>query len=67
MAPVELRCRNGILLGVLFPDEGILELKCKSNRCGHRPGAIVLHRFTTDGNFVGTRKFTDPVSQTKKE
>lgn len=55
----ELRCPNRILFGVL--DDRIIEVKCKSNRCGARAGVVILHRFDADsGNFLETKVFLDP-------
>jgi hypothetical protein len=56
---VELRCGNGILFGYLL--DGIIEVKCRSNRCGAVPGAIVLHGFDMHtGKLVRTMRFRDP-------
>lgn len=56
---IELRCENKILFGML--GDGVLEVKCRSNRCGARPGIVVLHRFSAlDGSALGTRMFKDP-------
>lgn len=62
---MELRCDNGILFGIV---EGrVLEVKCRSRRCGHEAGSVVIHRFDlTTGNLQGTLKFKDP-STKKKE
>lgn len=57
---MDLRCVSGILHGKLM--DGLLEVRCKSNRCGHRPGTIILHRFDVlSGQLVETKKFTDPI------
>jgi hypothetical protein len=56
----EIRCPEGILFGLL-PVEGVLEVKCRSNRCGAGPGFVVLHRFAIPGGeLIETRKFRDP-------
>lgn len=56
---MELRCENGILFGIV--EDGVLEVKCRSRRCGHEVGAVVIHRFDlTAGNIQGTLKFKDP-------
>lgn len=56
----ELRCDNGILFGIL--DEDVVEVRCKSNFCGHQAGVIVLHRFSTKtGELVSTNRFKDPI------
>jgi hypothetical protein len=62
MAEVELRCDNEIKFGELFPDEELLEVKCRSRRCGAAPGVIVIHSFDlATGKMVGTEVFRDPV------
>lgn len=69
---MEIRCDNGILFGVIEEEDRdgvvtrVLEVKCRSRRCGHEAGAVVLHRFDLEtGNIQGTLKFKDPV--TRKE
>jgi hypothetical protein len=58
---VELRCDNGIKFGELFPEETILEVKCRSARCGAAHGVIVIHSFDLGtGKLVGTETFRDP-------
>lgn len=57
----ELRCPNRILFGVL--DDRVIEVKCKSNRCGARNGVVILHRFDADsGDFLETKIFQDPTT-----
>lgn len=57
----DLRCDNGILFGVILPEEGILEVKCRSRRCGHGVEQVVLHRFSLEtGELQGTLKFKNP-------
>lgn len=57
----ELRCPNRILFGVL--DDRVIEVKCKSNRCGARAGVVILHRFNADtGDFLETKVFRDPTN-----
>lgn len=59
---MELRCPSRILHGVLH--DGVLEVRCKSNRCGHAAGTIVIHRFDVlSGELVETNKYTDPVAR----
>lgn len=55
----EIRCGNGILFGVI---EGrTFEVKCRSRRCGHEAGVVIIHRFDLlTGDLVGTSKFRDP-------
>lgn len=56
----DLRCDNGILFGNII-EEGVVEVKCKSNRCGHRPGVVILHRFSTStGELLNTLKYQEP-------
>ena len=64
---MELRCPSGILLGTLDLELGIVEMKCRSNRCGHHSGAIVLHCYSIKtGTLVETKKFTDPIKEEMK-
>lgn len=56
---MELRC-DGKLHGIVLKD-GLIEIKCRSNRCGARPGVTVLHSFDPlTGNLVETHKYQDP-------
>lgn len=56
---MDLRCDSGILHGKL--EDVVVEFKCKSARCGHQPGTVVLHRFNVlTGELLATVKFTDP-------
>ena len=63
---MELRCDNQILFGTL--QGTVLEVRCRSNRCGKEPGVIIIHRFALQdgpegvqtGDLVGTLKFRDP-------
>lgn len=57
---MELRCPSRIKHGELVA--GVLEVRCRSNRCGHEPGVVVLHRFDAlTGELIETRKYNDPV------
>ena len=57
----ELRCPNRKLFGVIDQEDGVLEVKCNSNRCGARVGVVILHRFDIHkGIFLETRSFLDP-------
>jgi hypothetical protein len=59
---VEIRCDNGILFGVV--EDGVLEVKCRSRRCGHEAGTVVIHRFDLlTGEQKGTLQFKDPANQ----
>lgn len=67
---MELRCDNDILFGIL---EGrTLEVKCRSRRCGHEAGTVVIHQFdfvedpatgSLTGELKRTLKFKDPANQ----
>lgn len=60
----ELRCDNGILFAqVAFSEilgEHLVEVKCRSSRCGAGPGVVVLHLFTLSGELHDTRRYRDP-------
>lgn len=66
---MNLRCENGILFGTL--EDGVLEVKCRSRRCGHRAGVVVLHQFDIlvgpdgqlTGELKGTKQFKDPTNR----
>lgn len=60
---MDLRCRYK-LHGVLR-DEEVVEFKCDSKFCGHRPGkVVVIHRFNIrTGELLKTMKFQDPRSK----
>lgn len=59
---MDLRCGNGILHGVL--DEGTVEFRCRSAKCGHMAGVIVLHKFNvTTGELVKTSVFAEPIER----
>ena len=54
----ELRCDTK-LHGVLH--DGILEIKCRSNRCGAGPDVVVLHQFNIlTGELIKTLTFREP-------
>lgn len=58
---MEIRCDNGILFGRL--EDGVLEVKCRSRRCGHEAGVVVIHQFDLmTGELKGTLKFKDPAN-----
>lgn len=58
---IELRCDNGVKYGELDLEDGTLEIKCRSRRCGHGPGVVVVHRFDLDsGKLLGTERFREP-------
>ena len=63
---MDLRCDNGILFGRL--SEGVLEVKCRSARCGHETGVVVLHQFDLEtGELKGTKLYRDPVTRKGEE
>jgi hypothetical protein len=52
----ELRCHAKLHGIVVSP--GVLEIACRSDRCGWRPGKVVLHRFEVEtGKLLGTREY----------
>lgn len=57
---IELRCDNGILFAILV-EPGVVEVKCRSQRCGASRDAVVLHRFdAVTGELLETNKFAEP-------
>lgn len=63
----ELRCDNRILFGRLDSDGSrqVLEVACRSRRCGYEAGVVVIHRFDlVTGDLMGTKRFRNP---TRKE
>lgn len=57
--PTELRCDSKILHGKIL--EGVVEVSCRSARCGKTAGVTVLHRFNlTTGELLDTRVFARP-------
>lgn len=64
---VELRCPNGILFANLN-EEGHVEVKCRSKRCGAKAGVVVLHFFDpATGEMVRTEMYKDPAFKEVKE
>lgn len=62
----DLRCENGIKFGELYEDS--LEVKCRSSRCGARPGVVVIHKFdSSTGVLLETSRFQDPAVQKRKD
>lgn len=59
---MEARCAYGLLFFCVVDVEGqhLIEVKCRSARCGAEPGVVVLHRFTVNGELHSTRRFKDP-------
>lgn len=66
MEDLELRCPVKLLGRIT--QEGLIELKCNSNRCGAGRGVVVLHRWDpTTGLLKETEKYRDPGSLFNKE
>lgn len=59
MIATELRCDNKILHGILR-DDHILEVKCRSERCGARRGVVVLHQFNLKTGDLLTKRYKTP-------
>ena len=65
---MDLRCENGIKFGEIIPEESLVEVKCRSRRCGHEAGSVVIHRFDLEtGELKGTLKFKDPANARKED
>jgi hypothetical protein len=61
---IELRCEKR-LHGVLTED-GVIEISCRSHLCGHRDGAVVIHKFdAVTGDFLETKIYKDPATLMK--
>ena len=59
---MELRCPNGIKFAEMVG--GLVEVKCRSARCGAGSGVVVLHRFhPVSGELVETKRFRDPMNK----
>lgn len=62
---MDLRCPYK-LHGLLHAD-GVLEVRCKSRKCGAKPGVVVIHRFKIpSGELIDTRRHRD-INPTNKE
>jgi hypothetical protein len=63
---MDLHCENGIKFAELH--DGILEVKCRSRRCGAKRGeTVVIHSFSAyDGSLIETRVFRDPTFQNRR-
>ena len=59
---MEARCDFGLLFFCVVEVDGqhLIEVKCRSTRCGVEPGVVVLHRFTVNGVLHSTQRFKDP-------
>ena len=57
---MELSCGSR-LHGVINPETGLLETKCRSKACGAGKGVVVLHYFSLEtGDLIRTEKFRNP-------
>lgn len=64
----EVRCGSSILFGMLDEHNLVIETKCKSSRCGHAPGVVVIHRFSsTTGELLETQRFRDPTAPRRRD
>jgi hypothetical protein len=62
----DLRCDNLILFGVV--DNDVLEVKCRSSRCGAGKGVVVLHRFDiSTGKLLSTNRYKNPMRRNANE
>lgn len=62
----ELRCESR--LHAVLTDNGLIEIKCRYDKCGASADTTVLHYFDPiTGNLVETKKFRDPSKLFKKE
>jgi hypothetical protein len=58
---MELRCDSGRLHGYVIEASGILEVSCRSTRCGKKIGVVVVHRFNlSSGQVISTRLYSEP-------
>lgn len=63
---IELRCPSK-MFGILT-DEGLLEVKCNSARCGHDSATVVLHYFDPATMLLKeTKTYKEPSSLFQKE
>lgn len=54
---MEMRCEHK-LHGIVV--DGLVEVKCRSQLCGHRPGVVVIHKFDgMTGELVDTKRYKD--------
>jgi hypothetical protein len=61
---MELRCENKILHGII--EDGFLDVKCRSSRCGARRGVVVIHRFSISSwVLLETKVYQDPANTRK--
>lgn len=56
---MDLRCEFIKHAELISP--GVIEFKCRSKKCGHGPGIVVIHKFDTiTGEMLSTKRFKDP-------
>lgn len=61
----ELRCPTKLHAVVVAP--GVVEIACRSNRCGWTAGKVVLHRFDVEtGQLLDTREYKTIEMQAKE-
>ena len=55
----DLRCEFIKHAELISP--GVIEFKCRSKKCGHGPGIVVIHRFDAmTGEMIATNVYRDP-------
>lgn len=54
---MEFRCPTKLHLR---REGDLIEVKCRSDRCGYGQGMVVLHYFTLEGVLVDTKHYKDP-------
>lgn len=61
---MEMRCEHK-LHGIVV--DGLVEVKCRSSLCGHKPGVVVIHKFDgLTGELVETKRYKDtPIINTE--
>lgn len=63
---MDLRCPTR--LQAVLHEDGVLEVRCKNNRCGHAPGVVVIHRFNIKtGDLIDTKRYRDPTYHREEE
>lgn len=56
---MDLRCDNIKFAEIVAP--GVIEMKCRSARCGAQKGVVVIHGFDVVNNkLLYTKRFKDP-------
>jgi hypothetical protein len=58
---MDLRCDHKMFGRIT--EDGLLEVKCNSDRCGHMRGTVVLHLFDpATGTLKDTKTYREPNS-----